>query len=86
MAGEDRRGVKTFWVLILRDPCALGRVIGYVEGFDEDLILLEGGERVGVEGKGLVRTGEGSRLRGWVSEYPLAGFCWAGHVIVSSSR
>ena len=55
LAWEDGRGVEAFRVLVFGDPGALGGVVGYVEGFDEDLVLFEGWDGVCMEREGLLR-------------------------------
>ena len=52
LAGEDGRDVETLWVDAFGDPTALGGVVGEEAGFEEDLVILEGGERFAFEGEG----------------------------------
>lgn len=43
----DWGDVETIGFDVFGNPAALGRVVGEVEGFDEDLILSEGGKLCG---------------------------------------
>lgn len=79
VAGEDGGDVEARGVDVGGDPAALGGVVGKVDGAEEELGFLEGGEGDGAEGEGwggACELGEGS---GGVGEDPLAGAGWVGH-------
>ena len=72
----DGRDIETSGINAFGYPAALGRVVGEVEGFDEDFAVFEGGKRFGFEGEGGLRAGELRELGGFVGEDPF--FCVGG--------
>ena len=76
---SDGRDIESSRVGALGDPAALGRVIGDVEGFYEDLAVLQGRKGVGFEGEGWFRAGELREVCGFLGEDPFFCMCWSRH-------
>lgn len=59
---RDWRNVKTFGIDVFVNPGTLGRLIGYVERPDEDLVVVQGGQRGHFEGESLIGTREFGKI------------------------
>lgn len=70
----DGREVLAGWVGMGGDPGTEARVVGEVDGFEEELGGLESWEGGGCEGEGGIRAGEGGKRGGFGGEGPLASF------------
>lgn len=70
---RDWGKVKAFGIDVFGDLAALGRVVGYIEGLDEDLIVFQRGQRGRFEGESLIGTREFREIDRLVGQYPLSG-------------
>ena len=76
---RDGGDVKAFGIGAFGDPTTLSRVIGNVEGLDQDLIFFQRRKRGSVEGESLIGTREFRESGRLVGQDPLTGFGWGGH-------
>ena len=79
MPREHGRDVEACGVQARGDPGALGGVVGDEDGFEEDLVRGEGGERGGLEGEGWGGVGEDGEVGWGVGEDEAVGVGGEGH-------
>lgn len=75
----DWRDVETVGIGEFGNPAALGRVVGEVENFDEDLVVGKWRKLCGYFFEGGIRRGENREVCGFVLENPLVGGSWDRH-------